>query len=252
MEIPKEYENNIIWKEKLKEAIQENRIIAFFQPIINNRTGKIEKYETLVRMVDDNGNIIAPHYFLDIAKKTHLYGDITRIMMDRSFDAFKNNEYEFSINLTIKDILDDEINYNIQKKIKDNHNLSKRLVFEVLESEGIENYKEVITFIQSVKQAGCKIAIDDFGSGYSNFDHIMRLDVDYIKIDSSLIKNIDKDFNAQIITKTIANFSKELGLKTISEFVHSKEVYEKAVGLGVDYSQGNYFGEARDVILMQI
>ncbi|HBD93631.1 MAG TPA: hypothetical protein DC057_05620 [Spirochaetia bacterium] len=87
------------------------------------------------------------------------------------------------------------------------------------------------------------MAIDDFGSGYSNFDHIISLDVDYIKIDASMIKNIDKERESQIITKTIVNFSKELNMKTVSEYVHSLAVFNKVKELGVDFSQGYFFGE---------
>lgn len=248
MQIPKRYEQNIIWKERLKEAIEHHQIVPYFQPIINNRSGRVEKFECLVRMIDSKGNVYAPHNFLDVAKRTHHYGEITRRMIEQSFRVFQNHEYEFSINLTVKDILEEEINHSIKSQIKENHRYANRLVFEILESEGIENYEDVKRFIDEVKDIGCKIAIDDFGSGYSNFGHMLELDIDYIKIDASLIRNIDSDPSAQVITKTIVNFSKELGLKTISEFVHSREVYEKAVGLGVDYSQGYYFGSpARDL-----
>lgn len=249
IEIPKEYESNIFWRQRLREAIKDHKIVPFFQPIINNYNGRIEKYESLVRLIDPYGNVITPGYFLDVAKRAHLYSDITKAMIEKAFPTFYGTNYEFSINLTLFDILDDDVNRFIMRKLKDNPDLAKMLVFEILESEGIENYREVMIFIEEVKDIGCKIAIDDFGSGYSNFEHILRLDVDYIKIDSSLIKNLDKDVNAQIITRTIANFARKLGLKTISEYVHSKEVYEKAVGLGVDFSQGFYFGEPKEFIL---
>jgi diguanylate cyclase (GGDEF)-like protein len=249
MEITKEYENNLMWKQKLKDAIHNQRIIPYFQPIVNNVNGKIEKYESLVRLIDKQGMVIHPHNFLDLAKKSHLYDNITKAMILRSFATFEKLDYEFSINLTVNDILDEDINKFIMAELKKNKNLSGRVVFEILESEGIENYKEVMVFIEQVKELGCKIAIDDFGSGYSNFEHIMRLEVDYIKIDSSLIKNLPYDKNSQIITKTIVNFARELKLKTISEFVHSREVYEKTVELGIDFSQGYYFGEPKEFLV---
>jgi len=249
LEIPKEYENNILWKQKLNDAIHNERIVPFFQPIVNNLSRKIEKYESLVRLIDKHGKVINPSHFLELAKKNHLYHNITKTMMIKTFHVFRDLEYEFSINLTVFDILDEELNIFIKKQLYKNQETAKRLVFEILESEGIENYKEVMIFIEEVKELGCKIAIDDFGSGYSNFEHIMRLNVDYIKIDSSLIKNLPQDKNAQIITRTIANFAKELGLKTISEFVHSKEVFEKGVELGIDYSQGFYFGEPKETLM---
>ncbi len=240
--ITKEYENNILWTRMLREALKDDRIIPYFQPIVNNKTQKIEKYECLIRMKDTEGNIIGPDKFLDVSKKSRFYHQITRLILEKSLEKFKDNDYEFSINLAILDILDDDTNRFIMKKLNEYKNIASRLVFEILESEGIENYKEVKEFIDEVKKYGSKFAIDDFGSGYSNFAHIMKLHVDYIKIDASIIENIDKDYYCQIIAKNITNVAKELGLKTISEYVRSKEVFDKVVELGMEYSQGFYFG----------
>lgn len=243
MQISKEYENNIKWTLELKKAVIENRIIPYFQPIYNNRSGKIEKFECLVRLIDKNGEIVSPFHFLDVAKKSRIYPFITKIMITKSFEMFSKLDYEFSINLSVYDILNEDISNFIKFKLLEYKDLTKNVVFEILESEGIDNYDRIKDFINFAKFLGCKIAIDDFGSGYSNFTHILRLNVDYIKIDASMIKNIDKDVNSQIITKTIVNFAKELGIKTISEFVHNKEVFNKVNEIGVDFSQGYYFGE---------
>ncbi len=250
MQISKEYEANLIWKRKLKDAIDTHRIVPFFQPIINNFTNAIEKYETLVRIIDKEAGIVNPSYFLDVAKKSHLYSKITTTILNKAISLFKDTNYEFSINLAIRDIIDEEINNFIIKTLKDNKNISPRIIFEILESEGIENYDKVKEFIKEVKDFGCKIAIDDFGSGYSNFDHLMKLDVDYIKLDACLIDNLANSENAQIITKTIVNFAKELKMKTISEFVHSEDIFKKCKELGVDYSQGYFIGKPSQNIIL--
>ncbi|MGC8764704.1 MAG: EAL domain-containing protein [Brevinematia bacterium] len=250
MQISKEFERNLIWKKKLKDAIDSHRLIPFFQPIMNNFTEKVEKYETLIRIADRESGIVTPSYFLDAAKKSHLYGKITSTVLSKAIALFRETDYEFSINLTIQDIIEEEINHFILKTLKENKNVAPKVIFEILESEGIENYDEVIQFIKEVKEIGCKIAIDDFGSGYSNFEHLMKLDVDYIKLDSCLISNLTENYNAQIITKTIVNFAKELGLKTISEFVHSEEIYKKSKELGVDYSQGYFIGKPAQNIIV--
>ena len=121
--------------------------------------------------------------------------------------------------------------------------IGERIIFEIIESEGIENFDKVLEFITDVKRYGTKISIDDFGTGYSNFEYLMKLKVDYIKIDGSMIKNIDNDKSAQMIIASIVSFAKNMNIKTVAEFVHSKNVYEKVKELGVDYSQGYYFGE---------
>ncbi len=223
-------------------VIKGKRIITYFQPIFNNVSKSVEKYETLVRLVDESGQIILPDYFLRIAKKTKQYIHITKAVIQGAFDVFRNRELEFAINLSVEDML----NAETVKYIKNNlleYELGERVVFEILESEGIERYDQVYDFICQVKDLGCKIAIDDFGSGYSNFDHILRLDVDYIKIDSSLIENIDKNKDSQIIVETIVDFCKKLNINTIAEKVHSRAVFDKVVDLGVCYSQGYFLGK---------
>jgi len=242
-----EYKNNIEWTKKLINAIKNDAVIPYYQAIKNNKTGKIEKYESLIRIIDNN-KIISPGIFLETAKITKFYHKITRIMISKSFDFFKKKKFEFSINLSVLDILDNATNIFIISKIKEYPEIQKRIVFEILESEGIENYLEIKEFIKTLKSYGCKIAIDDFGSGFSNFNHILKLNVDFIKIDASLIKNIDTDTNSFIITKNICNIAKELGIKTIAEYVHAKKIYDLVKKIGVDYSQGYYIGKPADSI----
>lgn len=240
----KEYENNLKWIKRLKKAITENKIIPFFQPIYNAKSNKIKEYECLARIINIKGEILLPDSFIDIAKKAKLCTYITRMMIKKSIEVFKNNNYSFSINLTVEDILNAYTIAYIKKLLKD-YNIGHRIVFEILESESIQNYKEVSSFIKEMKKLGCRIAIDDFGAGYSNFQHILKLNVDYIKIDSSLIMNIHKDKNAQAIVESIVSFSKKLNIKTIAEFVYTKKVYNKVKSLHVDYLQGYYLGHPR-------
>ncbi|MEA2019702.1 MAG: EAL domain-containing protein, partial [Campylobacterota bacterium] len=219
----KEYENNIKWTKKIKSAISEDRVIPFFQPIVNNKDNKYEKYEALVRIKDDDGKIISPFFFLDIAKQTKHYNTITKIMLKKSFEYFKNKPFEFSVNLTVDDILDDEIEEYIFH-ILSSYNIGNRVVFEIVESESIENFKAVSSFIEKVKSFGCKIAIDDFGTGYSNFEYLIKLKADYIKIDGSMIKNIDTNKDAKVVVSAIVDFANKLNIKTIAEFVENEKI----------------------------
>ena len=149
-----------------------------------------------------------------------------------------------TINLSFKDILNYEfIDYldNVLEKLKFKDR--NRLVFEILESENLSDYDFLEEFVLKYKKLGVKIAIDDFGSGYSNFIRIIRLKPDYLKIDGSLIKNIDKDNNSYEIVKSIIAFSKTLNIKTIAEYVHSEEIFNLLLELDVDEFQGYYFGK---------
>jgi len=238
-----EFESNMTWTNRLRQAIDEDRIEPFFQPIVNNTTHKIDKYECLVRLRERNGHIIPPAMFLDISKKAKFYPFITQIMLTKSFAAFEHNEIDFTINLSLEDILNRRTLQGITHILERNPNTAKRATFEIVETAEIKNYEVVTNFIKTVKAYQCKIAIDDFGAGYSNFAHILSLNIDYLKIDGSLIKNLDHDTNAQAITQTIVAFAHKMNIKTIAEFVHNEEVLEKSREYGITYSQGFYLGE---------
>ncbi|MCI4399907.1 MAG: EAL domain-containing protein, partial [Campylobacteraceae bacterium] len=218
-----------------------------YQPILNNKSKKIEKYECLVRLVDEDGAVVSPHMFLDVAKKSRLYHKVTRSVVQKSFERFADEYCSFSINLSVLDICDEQMLEFIIEQLKKS-NIGHRVVFEILESEGIDSYDNVYAFVEKIKSFGSKISIDDFGAGYSNFERILKLKPNFIKIDGSLIKNIHNDTDAQIIAKAIVGFANELGALTVAEFVHSKEVFDIVQALNIDYSQGYYICEPKPTI----
>ncbi len=242
LNIEEQYKENMDWVYKLKKAIEQDKIVPYFQPIFNNKSNKITSYECLMRLIDDNDNVIGPYKFLTIAKKSRLYDKLTEIMIEKSCSHFQHINHYFSINLSTEDIVNPSMVEYIKQKLE-KYNVSNKIIFEILESEGIDSYKNVSYFINEMKELGCKIAIDDFGSGYSNFEHLIQLDVDYIKIDATLIKNLDKDLNAQIVVQTIVDFAKKLNILTVAEFVHNAEILKKVKELNIDNTQGFYLGE---------
>lgn len=239
------YEQNIFWSNKITHAISNDNIIPFYQPIKSHKNNRVEKYECLVRIVDHDGTVHSPIKFLEISKKSRNYAAITKNVIEKAFVKFENRVCEFSINLSAKDMVDNEIAEYIYNKLK-SFSGSHRVIFELLESDGIANYEEVYHFIERVKGYGCKIAIDDFGSGYSNFIHLLRLKVDIIKIDGSLIRDLDCDENAQIMVKTIVEFSNQLGIATVAEYVHSDAIDRIVKDLGVHHSQGYFVGHPQE------
>lgn len=237
------FEVNVQWSKKIREAVRENRIVPYFQPIFNNKNGQVEKYECLARLIQEDGSAAEPSLFMEAARRARLYRSITKAMMDKSLEFFRNTPMEFSINLCLDDILDEKTQNYLRTKILENQAVAPRVVFELLETENMAKYREVVDFAREMKEIGCKIAIDDFGTGYSNFSHLIHLEVDYIKIDASIVRHIHEDRNAEVIARTIARFARELGIKTIAEHVHTKPVFEKQIELGIDFAQGFYFGE---------
>lgn len=246
MSLNHQYENNMIMTKKISNALKEDNIIAYYQPIVNNSSLAYEKYECLVRMIDD-GKVLSPFFFLDIAKQTKQYFKLTEAVISHAFKIFADKDAEFSINLSVKDILEPEI-YKYIFMMLEKYNIGSRVVFEIVESEYIENFDGVLNFISEVKKYNCKIAIDDFGTGYSNFEYLIKLQADYLKIDGSLIKNIDKDDNSYLVVSTIVEFAKKLGMKTIAEFVENETIFNLVKEMGIDYSQGYYFSAPKETI----
>ena len=237
-----EYENNMHWTKRLKSAFLKDHIQVYFQPLVHNITQKVHKYECLVRLIDESGDIVPPFYFLDISKKSNQYTKLTKIVLEKSFKVFQYLDFEFSVNISYEDIQSPDF-LNFVKTMVKKYNVSGKVIFEILEDENIKCYELLKLFIDEVKDLGCKIAIDDFGSGYSNFEHLLKMNIDYLKIDSSLIKNIAKDETSYKITKTIIEFAKSLNLQTIAEFVENEEIFKIVRELGADYSQGYFFSE---------
>lgn len=236
----REYENNMLWTKKLKSAFINDNIEVYFQPLVNNKTLKVDKYECLVRLIEEDGKVVAPYFFLDISKKSNQYTKLTKIVLEKSFQKFEHLPFEFSVNISYEDIENPDFLDFIKDLLK-KYDVTNRVVFEILEDESIKNYNLLISFVDEVKALGCKVAIDDFGSGYSNFEHLLKMNIDYLKIDASLIKNIATNENSYKITKTIIEFAKNLNLKTIAEFVENEEIFNIVRNLGADYSQGYFF-----------
>ncbi|MCT7443982.1 bifunctional diguanylate cyclase/phosphodiesterase [Aliarcobacter cryaerophilus] len=231
--------------EELKNALISNNLLIYGQKLINNISKK-EKYEILMRVKLQDGSILTPYSFLKEAKKAKLYLGMTRMLVKKACEYFKGKDIDFNLNLTLEDIKD-QYTMDFIVNAMEKTNTAKQITFEIVESEGIESFTEVSNFIKKAKKLGCKIAIDDFGTGYSNFEYIIKLDVDYIKIDGSLIKNINIDNNLYLTVQTIVGFAKALKIKTVAEFVHNEEVLNCVKNLNIDYSQGFFIDEPKEL-----
>ena len=232
----------------VKEAIDRSNIVSHFQPIINNKTKKIEKYESLVRLIDPQEKVLSPFFFLDTAKKGQYYSQITAIVLENSFAALQKTDVDISINISILDIEKDATREQIFLLLNKHKENLHRVIFELLEDEVVKDFDLVESFIRDVKKMGVRIAIDDFGAGYSNFERLLEYQPDILKIDGSLIKNIDTSLLSLHIVETVIAFAKKQNIKIIAEFVENEKIYDILHGLGVDYSQGYYFGKP-DVLL---
>lgn len=233
---------------KVKEALKSNRIRPFFQPIVDLKTKKIVKCEALVRLINDDGKVIVPFFFLELTKKSKLYPSITKIVIDKSIEFIRQENIEVSINISYQDIKDKTSMDYISVVLKENQDIASYITFELLESDDIENYEEIMEFIKIIKSNGCKLAIDDFGSGYSNFNHLFNMKPDILKLDGTLIKDINTNKNSKNIVKAMVMLAKESGIQTVAEFVDNQEVDELITNIGLDFGQGYYYSPPQDLL----
>ncbi len=242
LKLSQEYAKNIATAKLIKNAIENDGIIPYFQPIYDLKTMKIEKYEALIRLKKDNGEVLSPYFFLEIAQKIKLYPKLTRIMIEKTFAYFQKKGLNFSINLAFDDITNEDTRKYLFNKIQE-YGIAKHLTIEILETQELEDDKIMFDFIDAVYAVGAHIAIDDFGSGFANFEHMTKNRSDIMKIDGSLIRNIDTDENARLVVETIVIFAKKLKKKIVAEFVHSDAILQIVKNMEIDYAQGYLLAE---------
>ena len=238
------YKNELINEDlvdTINYSIQNNLVEPYFQAIMDNNTNEIVKYEALMRIFDKDGNMIMPNVFIYKAKKCRLYNKLMEILFDKIIIYILKYKIHVSINLDYIDILNPQIKKTLLSKIK-NNKIGSYLTLEILESEKVSNFELVNKFINETQQYGVKIAIDDFGTGFSNYENILNLDINYIKIDGSLIRKIDETIYLNLI-KSIVSFSKEQNIKIVAEFVSDLKTLRYVKSVGIDYSQGYHIGK---------
>jgi len=236
------------WAKKTKNAINNNYLKAFYQPMYEFKEEKITKYESLARIVE-NDEVISPFYFLASAKMVGLIPTLTKNMINQTFEFFKDyKDLSFSINITDEDLKDGEL-FGLLVSLCTKHEIKSSCVtLEIL--EGINDYDayDANKKLEELRNAGFLIAIDDFGAENSNFTRLQNLNVDIIKIDGLFVKNLDTDMNSRHIVETMIYFAKKTNKKTIAEFVHSKAIFDIVRELGVDFAQGYFVGQPLPMI----
>ncbi|MFA0080012.1 EAL domain-containing protein [Vibrio artabrorum] len=230
------------WLGCVSRAILDKNILTYSQPIVKSSTHEVISQECLVRMRELDGTIVLPGKFLPMIADTHLYSRLSRHMIKSTIGYMADKQSAFSINLSPQDLLNDKTLEVLEGAIS-GMNDPTRLGLEVLESEQIKDYGRMIEVCNHFRDLGVNIIVDDFGSGYSNIDEILKLEPQVIKLDGSLIRNIDKDKKQRKIAQQLVGLCQILNAKTVAEFVHNEQVCRITEDMGVDYLQGYYFGQ---------
>lgn len=228
-----------LYREKLKEMIESDKLVCYYQPIRDLETKSLHHYEALLR-IEDGDNIIFPDKILPDLEDSYLYTNLTKRVIEYNVNKLRcDTKMKISINLSADDLVNDAI----LSILAQNSDLSDRLLIELLENKSVD-YKKVELSIQKLKLFGYKVCIDDFGSGHSNLNHLLKLSIDYLKIDGSIIKEIHHDKRAYSLVKTFATFCRQNNIEVIAEFIDSQDVVDILKTFGVKFGQGWYFSKA--------
>ncbi|MBP8227611.1 MAG: GGDEF domain-containing protein [Pararheinheimera sp.] len=240
---------NIKMAKEVREAIGHEQIVPYFQPVVHISTGEILQYECLARILRSDGSILTPGQFLSIINRNHLDTELTKMMFIKSASQFANSEVSWSINITCRDLLDDDLQQFFLDYLQ-HYPKPQRVYFELAEAGVLPQFEHCREAISALQKTGAKVLLDDFGiaSGIGIAD-LLQLRVDGLKIHGSLIELISSDPDAQLFIEHISSFAKQTNLLIIAEMVESKQSLDALERCGISYAQGYYFGPAAPVPL---
>lgn len=232
------------WVSRITRALEENRFLLYRQPIVSLGGEEGRQYEMLVRMKGEDGGIIPPMAFIPAAERYNLMPAIDRWVIGAALDACSRCEEDTgaTINLSGASLGDPELLEFIREGFRRRGVSPARVCFEITESAAIANLAETLPLLNELKGMGCRLSLDDFGSGMSSFAYLKRLPVDYLKIDGAIVKGLASDPLDFIMVQSIHNIATAMGIHTVAEFVESEEIFLKLREIGVRYAQGYWLG----------
>ena len=246
-------DNQLVWKDRLLEALEKDGLHLVFQPIVAVASSQAHHYEVLVRMKEDNGALIAPGKFIPAAEQFGLIQRVDRQVVTRAIRYLADLPADmanvgFSINLSGLSVGRQDMYDLIEQEIREGGVDPGRLTFEITETAACEQINTAMEFFQKIRQLGCLVSLDDFGVGFSSFSYLKHLRADILKIDGSFIRDIHNSSADQLFVKALVDVARGMGMRTVAEFVENGQVFERVRSLGVDYVQGYYLGKPQSTL----
>ena len=242
------------WVARVRDAIDNDRFKLLYQPIISIDSGDVHAYEVLLRLPTEDGQTIKPSGFIPAAERFGLMHNLDRWTVRRAMEFLAelhddNIETQFSINLSGRAVDDGELLNMVQSILNDSGLNPASITFEITETAAIENLQAARKFIGSLKDLGCRMALDDFGSGFCSFTYLKHLPVDSLKIDGSFVQSLANSKIDQAMVQSMNQIAHALGKTTIAEFVENKETLILLKDYDIDYAQGHFIGKPRSKLL---
>ncbi len=238
----------IHWVPVIRDALANNKFKLVFQPVLDIRNRQANHYESLIRMIGDDGKLITPNNFIPVAEHMGLIHDIDLWVVSQAIDVLQNlpahqSHIAMNINLSSYAFQDKALLPMLREKLENTGVKAERITFEITETAAVANYEQSREMIMKLRELGCMFALDDFGAGFNSFRHLREFPVDYIKIDGSFIRNLAKDTVDQSLVRSMIDIARTLGKKTVAEFVEDRATLEMLRDWGADYAQGYYIGK---------
>ena len=237
----------VFWKQQVEHALRENRFLLYVQPILGIRDRTTSHYEVLLRMRGDDGEIIGPAQFIEVAEKTGLIHSIDRMVMSETirYQALAREQglwVTFTMNLSAHAFKNPDLLNLLKQLLKETELDPRKLIFEMTETAALADVMAARQFMEAINEIGCDFALDDFGTGFSSFYYLKSLPFKFIKIDGSFIRKLGEHADDQILVKAIGEIAKAFGKKTIAEYVEDEETLSLLAEYEIDYAQGYYIG----------
>lgn len=241
------------WLPKLNHALQNDRFRLLVQPIApiakQGATSQPLHFEFLLRLLDDEDKELTPYFFIQAAERYELMAQIDHWVIEnalRIISTIPANEFQhcsFSINLSGQSVADPGLHLYIKRKVKEFNIAPEKLWFELTETAAIKQFALAKEFMEDIRRMGCKVALDDFGSGLSSFGYLKNLPIDVLKIDGQFVKDLADNVIDQEMVRSFDNIGKAMGITTVAEFVESADIVDVLRAIGIDYAQGYYIGK---------
>ncbi|MGQ0593638.1 MAG: EAL domain-containing protein [Gammaproteobacteria bacterium] len=240
-------QERVLWKERVERALAEQRFVLAVQPILEIRAGRISHYEVLLRMRHDDGSLISPAQFIEVAERVGLIGRIDRMVVAEAVRAqarlaAMGEDVSFAVNLSAHAFNDPELLTFLADLLRDTGLDPKRLILEMTETATVADFGAARSLMEAIRALGCSFALDDFGRGFASFFYLKELPMEYVKIDGSFVRNLLERPDDQALVRAMAQIARAFGKKTVAEHVESGEVLELLAQFDIDYAQGYYTG----------
>ncbi|WP_236860740.1 putative bifunctional diguanylate cyclase/phosphodiesterase [Candidatus Reidiella endopervernicosa] len=237
--------DKVRWEDRIHQALENDRFVLHYQPIVNLKSGAISHYEALLRMLDDDDTLIPPGAFLDTAERFGLIRDIDRWVVEQTIrtqgvSEKRGEPVKLAINLSGRNFGDNDFLELVRNTITISNADPHAIIFEVTETVAVENLDKARSFINDLRELGCSFALDDFGVGFASFHYLKNLNVDYIKIDGSFVRNLHQDSTDQVFIRAIHDVARSLNMTAIAEFIENDEILAILQEIGIDMGQGYY------------